>query len=337
MSTLLYSPTDPAVIDLGIEIDPADLVGSDYNRIEVLRSKLGEGGPFTLLTAADTPKGALLPLGASSFTGAGPTYNVAGLDIQLLLNDATPLSYTFTGSDPLSSVEVVSQLNTTFSGVLTAYVDENGKLCLITVATGGTVKLQAVGGEATTLLGLSTTSPDNTAYGTAARITLVSGQVRYSFRDYYGLDTYHYVTRFYSTVSLTHGAMSTPFSPSDYLTIASANLTRGFVKLVDGVGRPARGAKVSVYHPFNSTRVGGYAVIGGAHEIVTDKNGYASIMLVRGVAIDVSVSGTDLMRRVVVPTDTAITAFDLLNPDYGNDDGFAVQRIDVPYAERRGI
>ena len=103
-------------------------------------------------------------------------------------------------------------------------------------------------------------------------------------------------------------------------------------------GRPLAYREVSVYPADLGELVEDKLVAGGPKENSTDANGHVEFLLVRGAAITVAISGTSIVRDIVVPTDTTVTVFGLLDPSVGpQDDVFVVQRPDIIYAERRSL
>jgi hypothetical protein len=60
-------------------------------------------------------------------------------------------------------------------------------------------------------------------------------------------------------------------------------------------------------------------------------------MLVRGTKITVAIAGTDIVRDIDVPTDAAVSSFNLLDPTKGTNDAFKVQVPVFEYAARRSL
>jgi len=51
----------------------------------------------------------------------------------------------------------------------------------------------------------------------------------------------------------------------------------------------------------------------------------------------VAIAGTDIVRDVTTPEDPNVVVFDMLDPAYGHDDLFSVQKPSIDYAVRRTL
>ena len=70
---------------------------------------------------------------------------------------------------------------------------------------------------------------------------------------------------------------------------------------------------------------------------VTDRAGYCSVLLLRGMRLTVGVAGTGLVRDIVAPTDPTIDEFNLFDPSVGSDDAFVVRVPTINIAERQPV
>jgi hypothetical protein len=115
-------------------------------------------------------------------------------------------------------------------------------------------------------------------------------------------------------------------------------MVRGFVDFVDANGNAKKNQEVLVYTRMDGTIIDGKVVVPSAPtRRLSDENGHVELQLVRGTSITIAVAGTDLVRDIDVPTDAAITSFNLLDPTKGTNDVFRVQVPNLEYATRRSL
>lgn len=333
MSVSVLSIATASLLLLDIRVEDTDWVGT-YDTLEVHRSVLGEGGPYVELSAG-TWLQAILPSNAfGPSLLPGPSVNIVGLGLQLRVNEQFDVSLVFTGVNPLTTSAVATQITTGSSGHVSAFVDIKGKLIIESLPVGGLASLRVVGGDAAPLLGLPTTEPDSLAFGNDPRIPLIQGTNAYVFKDYYSDPSYFYKTRFSNRALGLKSAFSNAFSANRRMGVDPSQIAIGFVKLAGLDGRPAAKQEVTVFNTFLAKAAGGFTVLGGPQLFLTDMNGYVEFPLIRGVSFDVGIGGTALTRHVTTPMDPTILKFDVLDPAYGVDDNFSVQRADIPYAIR---
>ena len=311
-----------------------------FDRIEVWRSRGTDQGPYECLHddawyPARLPDNTYIGLPPSP-PESGPQVPVVGQTLSFLINETTPVTITFTGSNPLSFNDAATQIQTQAVGLLTAFVAGN-ILYVQTVEPGAKAILRCVGGNAAPLLGLPTSEPGSLAFGRDARIVLRHGVESYSFVDPSGSMTYFYKARFFNTFTRTVSAFSLPFQGTPMTGLALANLCRAYVDLVDMAGEPAEGWEVLVANRFNGTQVAGRTVIGGNQRLLTDCKGHAEILLARGTNIVVGIGGTDIARDVTIPTDPTVVSLNLLADASGQNDVFTVQVPHIPYAVKRTL
>lgn len=309
-----------------------------FDRVEVWRSRTSEAGPYAALHG-DAWAPAALPLGAPKVaSGVGPSAGIVGKKVSFLINETVPVEITFTGTDPLTFAQAASQISTRSQGLLFSYVSGN-VLVVTTVQAGLIAALRCTGGDAAPLLGLPTAEPGSLAFGQDARIVLVHGQEQYGLVDPDGSSAFFYKTRFYNTLTKLSSEFSAPFQGRSPRALTPASLVRCYVDLVDQNGAPAANVEVLVGSRFDGAiQLEGRTVTGGSQRLLTDADGRAELLLARGLDVVVAIGGTALARTVTVPTDTAVTALNLLAPANGEpDDLFRVQVPGFSYAVRRTL
>lgn len=345
MSTIVGKPLVTEVEDT-VEIVQLQVITAAeewegiFNRIEVWRSVSSPAGPYEALTSDNW-----LPAVIPNDAGIEPATPVQGRQVllrgmQLLIrvDDTDDITITFSNVNPVTYASAAATITSQSAGRFRAYVDPSGKLVLVGTRPGTGAVLEVTGGDAAPLLGLPTTSPDNIAFGRDAHIGLVSKQQQYVFTDMRGSKTYFYRTRFINTVTRAVSEFSTSFSVGQALGISPANVVCGYLDLVGTDGRPLGNQLVQVYAPTQTNLVEGKLVTGPRQALFTDINGHAEFTLVRGVKYTVSITGTDLVRELVAPTDTTVKLFSLFEKSAGvQDDLFTAVRPDIIYAERRTL
>jgi hypothetical protein len=312
-----------AVIKIKVYVSELDNVLSLFNKIQVQRSEIGT--PFT--DAKFITAGLLTPpilLG----TVGGPYNLLQGKLFQIKVNGGSTQSITFTSVNPITVSEAAKEFNLTIVG---AIMSDNGegkpKITGSLLGTAGT--LEIMGGAAASILGFILGQKDT---GKDLNIDLLTGVDSYTYDDQSGEASYWYRTRYYDSIS---GAFS---SWSDWIqgTAGSAipvdNLIIGKLKLADIDGMALVGAKVAIVNVFNPLIVEGFFISGRQKEIETNAMGEAEITLIKGSTIDVILSGTSIIRRIVVPSSG--TLFDLMDPNLVQDDPFQIQVPDLPAAPR---
>lgn len=324
-------------VPLDLFVEEATWTGL-FDRLEVWRSRETAAGPFEPLTD-DAWMPARLPASALGdvSSATGPSVNLTGLELDLKVNELVDLAVTFSGSDPLTSAAAAAQITAASLGLVRAFVTSAGVLVLETAGAGLPAILRVVGGDAAPLLGLATEEPLSVNFGRDARITLLPGQERYPFLDPNGSAAYFYKTRLFNASTHETSDFSPAFQAPAIARLTASALVRGTLDLVDAEGNPVANRSVLVYLRFHGAQIQNRAVVGSPTRKWTDVNGHVEFMLTRGLAITVSIAGTDLSRDISVPTDPAIDSFDLLDASVGTDDLFVVQRPNIPFAARRSL
>lgn len=268
-----------------------------YDRIQVWRSpdESGSPTPFTEVTAATATKAIL------DGTVEGP-WNLNGLTLEITLNSADPQTMVFSGTNPFRLVDVLAAINTLFAGIAKEVPTDTERIRLESPLAGTGSNIQ-VTGSAVAVLGFSTSK----ARGRGNRIWLTSPTTEYEFKDFDGLDTDWYKTRFYSSVSGAVSEFSEPAQGRVARVLPESALTSCFVYLADAVGRPIVGRRVILVPMSNVLVTSGsnqYGVLSSVDRIVavTDEKGYAETPLPKGQTFKVFFEGTTIHRQFTVPS-----------------------------------
>lgn len=321
-------------VTLQILVDEDDSEG--FDQIEVWRSTDSQSGPYTELTS-DRWRSARLPTGASDPPDpavTGPSVIVVGQELELLVDGRTELTIVFAGTDPLTYAACAAQIEAEGGGLVRSYVDEDAQMVVETVGVGIQSLLAITGGDSVAVLGFVLSQTE----GKDARISMLSGQESYTFIDPRGSSENYYKTRYRNRALGTTSEFSLPFTTGQALGLSQEQIVCGYLELVRGDGRPLTNRRVQVYNPVRGELVEDKLVTGASLSAVTDVNGYVEFSLVRGTTYTVAISGTDIVREIVAPEDTATLRFPLLGSDVGTqDDVFKVQVPDIIYAERRSL
>ena len=312
-----------------------------FDQIEVWRSKTLPQGPYEELTGthwipARVPAIADDPPDVAP--AASPSVYISGLGLNFQIDGDQDYVVNFSGVDPITLADAVSQVVAVGSGKFSAYLTEDAEFVLTGVRPGTGATLEVTGGDAAPLLSLAIDSPENYGRGKDARLTLVKGKEEYELSDLLGSKLYYYKTRFRNSSTNVVSEFSTPFSVGQALGISPPNIVSGYLDLVKSDGRPLASQLVQVYAPTQTTLVEGKLVTGARQAQCTDVNGHVEFTLVRGVQYTISITGTDIVRDIVAPLDTEVKLFNLLSDTIGiSNDAFKVQVPNVVFAERRSL
>lgn len=324
MAISIFTSEVLSLLYLTVDVPKEDWLGK-YTHVGLFRSILGASGPYVELTAPAYGPAALSTQVLSS------SLTIVGKSLTMVFNGNIYCTVTFSGSDPLSLAAIVTQMNAAFAPYATA-VQAAGIISIMTVLPGGNSSLQVVGGDAAAILGILM-NPNPVYYGNDARVPLLEVVPRYSFTDYFSTpESFYEIGYFNQGIA---GPTGDPFQGKDVsILTTSDNLVIGQVDLIQANGRPSDSIEVNVYQSGQMYQSGVYAITGAPIRGLTDSKGHFEVPLLRGMQINLSIGTSGLMRVVNVPTDPAITRFGLLDPTYGVDDAFDVQRPAIPYANR---
>lgn len=348
MATIIVSPVvvedetaSEEVVQLQVVVKSEDFEGL-FDVLEVWRSVSGPSGPYEELTA-DTWSPARIPKDAGDEPATpvvGESVVLVGLELKLRVSEDEDqdITVTFTGVDPLTFADAATQVTAQGLNKVRAYVDDDGVFVVETTQSGMEARLRVLESDGAAVLGLPMTEPDALAVGKEARVALQLGQESYLFNDLYGSDSFYYKTRLSFSLTGATSAFSPAFTALAPPGLDASYLARGRLELVGLGGKPLSGIRVTVYNPFQSALVSGRMVAESQQSKLTDKAGLVEFDLVRGLRVTVSISNTDIVRDIIVPSDEAVIVFGLLDPAVGTgDDVFKVQVPDVVYAERRSL
>ncbi len=325
------------LVQLRILLKRQDFEGL-FDQVEVWRSRSTFAGPYEEMTAV-VPKTARLPAGAGDPPATPVTGRRVAIDGQtLLLRLDEKDDFVVTFGTPLTVGAAATELTTQGMNRFRAHVDSNGVFVVETTQVGTGATIRVTGGEATAQLGLSTDSPDDFNFGRDARINLLLTQEEYAFTDLKGSKKFYYRTRFRNRTTQAVSEFSQAFKVGAILGITPANVVCGYLDLVAGNGSPLSGQQVKVFNPLKGELLEGKLVTGREQVKLTDRNGHVEFNLVRGTQYTVAITGTNVVREIVAPTDPAVKVFPLLGEDVGTqDDVFKVQVPDLVFAERRTL
>lgn len=306
----------------------ADQTENLFTHIEIYRSRVGEDGPYTEVTGPEwsTPKHSVRVSSAL----------LLGKELKLLVDEKHDVTITFTGSNPISSSTAASQITAQGRGLVRGAVEDD-KLVISANSVGAAATLRIVGGDAAVLMGLPLIEPDSVAFGLEARPHIVSGKDSYEFTDPHGDSSYFYKVRFGNDGLNQVSEFSEPFSATDVSAVDGALLITGFLDLVDIQGHPLEDMEIKIRLKSLSTMLSGALVAGTQLSVRTDSAGHAEVSLPRGLEVAVVIAGTNISRDVKVPSDAALTSFNLLDAQFGSDDAFKVQVPELNYAVRRSL
>lgn len=342
----MFLTVSPAVIPQSFEVvgltilaNDADFVGL-FDCIEVWRSRQTAGGPYEELTGAAW-RGARMPragLDQPAVVQTGPNVNVVGLTLELLINEKSILDVVFTGVDPLTLAQVATQIAAQSLGRLRSWVDTNAKLVIETMEPGTGATLRVIANDTASLLGLPLAEPDSLVFGQEARPLLVAGTNSYYFEDRGGSSSYFYRTRLRNRANNTVSEFGQTYNAEETVGVNPANVVTGYLDLVDNAGRTLVGIEVSLRSPFTGSLIDGKLVAGNDLVQKTNAQGHVEFTLMRGQTYTLSISGTNIAKEIVTPTDPTITSFLLVDDNFSTQDDYFRARVpQIPTMERRSL
>lgn len=309
-------------VTITVAVDDVDAVLESYDVIEVHRSVTGPTGTYVNLTNETKI--------SASLTGSNDApFTLNGLTLQIRVDGGEVQSATIEEADPVQIDPLVAELSDAFEDV-TVSNGGTGNIKFTSNRTGTESVVEIYGGTALTALGLSTSFVS----GQDRYVPLVSGYTEFTFTDNAGAASYYYKVRYLNTDTGVTSAFSDPIIGEQSSPISSELIT-ATIDLVDMRGNPLVDTIVVVSNTFVATSltVSGYGMLGASTEFNTDASGHGEVQLVKGSIVDVSITGTGITRRIVVPSSG--TSFDLLAAVAAADDVFQIQTPDIPNAIRR--
>lgn len=284
-----------SIIEFTIHVDNPAQISALFDKIQIWRSATQNGTYFDITENEDTA-------GVLDGTVAG-SWNLSGQQMTVILNQAPSQTITFTGTNPLPLISVLEQINAAFPGLASEVPTQTGKVRLTSSLVGTQSSVQ-VTGAATTTLGLSNLKVN----GKAARLLISPNTEDYLFRDYDGLESYWYKTRFFSSVTGAVSDYSAPRMGGPGTALSGSAVVIGKIALADSTGAPIVGRRI-IFVPVSPQLVsdgGGnnYGVLPSVDRIIiyTDSNGRAQQALVKNQRLKVFIEGSTFQREFVVPT-----------------------------------
>lgn len=301
----------------------ADITGAvaSYNRLRWWRSRTGQYG---LYEAATAPAAA-----SASLRGTDETpHDVTGRVFSFRVNGVTRVDLTLLADDLASTIAAIAGAT-----ALVVASDDAGRLRLTTAATGSAASIEILDGDANPFLGFT---EGDAAVGLDTDTTLVAGTHEYFYTDQNSAEEFWYRVEFINTATAATTGLGVPFPASRAQAVPKSQTIACFVRLTDMSGSPISGRRLTIHNIFVPNRVSAsgrsWGVFRHYAEMITDRNGYAEIRLLRGIAVDLAVDGTDFVRRISIPTTGDVV--DLLDPALVTEDEFGIQEPNIDFAIR---
>jgi hypothetical protein len=291
-----------------------------FDSIRWWKSSTGVNGLYEQITAAAASSAVL------TGTRDGNHY-VNGKELRLRIDGVTEISHTFTGADPLTTAEAVTELLGVAAGTFVPSSSAGNLLVLTSATTGTGSSIEVLESEAAPFLGIS-----GTALGQAADTPLVAGTHEYYFTDQNSDYDYWYKIQLLHSLTLDRSELSAPISADQVIAVPSSQTIVGYINLAAPSGRPMPDTTIRIFNDSLPNSRAGYGVVRFYEETVTDRNGYAKIRLLRGITVTMNIVGTGITRQITIPTTG--DAFDLLDPALVANDEFGIHYQDIPSANR---
>jgi hypothetical protein len=295
-----------------------------FSVIRVKRSTTGISGAYGLITA-NTPAPATLTAPEHG------TYDVAGKTLQLLVDHEPQFNILFTGLAPLTTSQVVGQINLAVGETVAADVANYLKM---TSTHNGTIsRIEIVGGSAAPVFGWADGTRD---IGEDANVTMMSGISNYSYIDQDGQAGYFYKAQFYNPTTLLESNDSAPFEGDVSTLVDADNLSLVKVDLVDARGISVPDQEISFYpeHELLSVQNLQVALNRAPITIKTNNSGHAEVSLVRGLKVRVVFEGTGVIRSIIIPDSPETNLLEVMAT---SPDPFSISMLPYPIAPRRTI
>lgn len=326
MSTLLVSLASLQLVELEVRVDEAEREG--FTHIQVFRSQSGQDGPYDLISG-NWWSSAMLPEGSGAPAPVlGRSVNVVGKTLEVTVDQAQVIPITFTGTDPLTYADCVTQINAAGDPFIVAWVTSDNRLVISSRKSGGVSSI-SVAGDAAPYLELPV---GEVVFGLEPHPVLQPGRDSYKFRDYYGSRTFWYRTRFYNHSSEVVSELSVPVKGGSRDDLPTSSIAVGYLRVVDAQGRAQKYVRAIVsVEPQVATAVD-RLVSSAPVEKTTDEDGNVEFELIKATQVTLIVPDMGVVRKITVPDEAR---FSLLSAGIGENDPFEVRRISIAYGERR--
>jgi hypothetical protein len=248
--------------------------------------------------------------------------------------NGTRVDVTFADPDPVTTAQAAAVINAATLALVAS--DSDGRLLLTTAATGSGASIEILESEAAAYLGFSA---GDGAVGTDPDTILVNGTHEYFYVDQNSDETFWYRVEFVHSVSSVTTGLGVPFPANPADRVPSSQTIVCYLRLAGLDGSPIAGRRVTFHNAFLPNVVleqqldaRRWGVFRHSAEMVTDRNGYAEIRLLRGIQIDMAIDGTNFVRKITIPT--LGDGVDLLNPALSTEDEFGIQEPNIDFAIR---
>jgi hypothetical protein len=285
------------------------------------RSRTGQDG---LYEPATGPAAAAAVLEGSK---SGP-HQLNGKTLKFRVNGVTTVTVLFSGADPYTTAAAAADINGA-TALVVASPGADDQLVLTTVATGSGASIEILSSDAAPFLGFDV---GQAVVGLDANLVLAGGTYQYFYTDQNSSSSFFYKAQFFHSTTLEISELSVPLTADQAQVIPLSQTAVGFTQQSDLTGRAMSGRRVTLSNVFLPNRVAGYVVTRHSQEIVTDSTGYAEVRLLKGAVIDVAIDGTNIVRRIQVPSN--IDVFDLFDPALVVEDEFGIQEPNIDFAVR---
>lgn len=310
-----------AVIKLKIYVANLTNVLGLFDKMQVWRSEDGIAGTYFEITAATAQAATLLGTVTGPFTLNGKT-------IKLKVNQGSEQTLTIVSADPIAIDDLVDYLNS-LAGTGIVASEDGGALRLTTATTGTAAVLEITGGTALADLGLTDGDIDN---GEDERITLSPASSSYEYDDQSGDPDNYYKVRYYNSGTGMFSSFGDPVKGDIGSIVAPTDLVKASGTFAKLDGKPVSGMAIIFYNVYMPPlAVGDIGIVGREIRVETDQAGYVETMLVKGSTVDVILSGTGIIRRIIVPD----ADFNIMSAVAAAEDNFQIQIPDIPAAVRR--
>jgi hypothetical protein len=298
---------------------PEDEWTGSFNCFEVQRSRFGDAGPWEDL---HNPSGSV---SAGFIILPKTAYDVDGLELELVVDRVHEVTVTFSGT---SAADVAAAFNNAMPSVITSASLSTG-VTVATLSIGHGASILVLADDAFTKLGI----PGLFHHGVSSCPALLEGQEGYTFIDPAAEEDWYYRTRYLHRTSGEASTWSVPVPAAINVVVDPSELIKGEVYVTDPSGRPVQNVLVLLGVQADSTNPGMLPV---QLQQYTDSNGYAGVLVRKGVKAVVSLSGTGVSREIQVPS-TGDT-FDLMDVSLSTQpDAFRVQVPNIKVGERRSM
>lgn len=297
---------------------PEEGWAGSFNCYEVQRSRFGDAGPWEDLHALSGSRGARF------YIESKPAYDVDGLELELIVDRTQEVTVLFSGTTP---ADVTASFNNVMPSIITA---ENASMVVVSaLSVGHDSSIEIIESDVSTKLGLV----PRLHLGASSCPALVPGQEAYTFVDPAAQDSWYYRARYLHRTTGAVGLWGVPVPARANVAIDPSELIKGEIYVTDPTGKPVQNVLILLDVQADSSTLG---MLPMQLQQFTDIDGYASILVRRGVTAVFSVAGTGIARKILVPSTGA--TFDLADFSLSTQpDAFAVQVPNIKVGERRSM